>query len=82
MLLHVIWLKTIWPDIWLQTVCVVRDFDMIVTWTNPIRFAESQQPPQFTTEIVDARVQEGESATFECYFAGNPKPGKKKNTSK
>ena len=36
---------------------------------------ESQQPPQFTTEIVDARVQEGEEAKFECYFAGNPKPG-------
>merc|ERR1712035_29121 len=34
----------------------------------------SQQPPQFTTEIVDRRVQESETATFECYFAGNPKP--------
>lgn len=39
-------------------------------------FAESQQPPQFTTEIVDARVQEGEEAKFECFYAGNPKPGK------
>jgi|688.fasta_scaffold917884_2 hypothetical protein len=38
-------------------------------------FAESIQPPQFTTEIVDARVQEGEEAKFECHYAGNPKPG-------
>jgi len=35
----------------------------------------SQQPPQFTTEVVDRRVQESETAIFECYFAGNPKPG-------
>lgn len=41
-------------------------------------FSETHQPPQFTTEIVDQRVQEGESATFECYFAGNPKPGNKR----
>ena len=37
--------------------------------------SESQQVPQFTTEILDARVQETETATFECFFAGNPKPG-------
>lgn len=39
-------------------------------------YIESQQAPQFTTEVLDARVQETETATFECYFAGNPKPGK------
>ena len=28
--------------------------------------------------VVEARVQETETASFECYFAGNPKPGKTK----
>ena len=66
------------PKLWNQN--CIKSFQMILIYLdcyNSMNYrTESQQVPQFTTEILDARVQETETATFECFFAGNPKPGK------